>query len=155
MKKIGVAVLGVMFVFCSGNAAADMSWLDRYNNSNAREMCMQQSFDQKIDAVILEEIPSILDTCGIGGMFDFCSKLGIFGSVFGEFLGCGSGGRGGRRRSNFCDWGFDARSAKEAWRVYRKNVFAMQVTPSNTLDDKYSDQYALNDAKLKALGITL
>lgn len=128
------------------------AWLDRYRNSNARQMCVNDSFDQKIDAVILNEIPSILDKCGIGGLIDICSRLGRWGSVFGSALGCGGGGGSGGSGSRFCDWGFNAKSAKEAWRIYSRGNTNGGFTSSGKQPERQFDQNKVypNDSDIDA-----
>jgi hypothetical protein len=154
MKKFFVIALTVISVLFTANSQAD--WLESYKNSGSRDMCMSESFDQKVDNVLLEGIPSILDQCGIGGIFDFCGKLGAFGKIFGDLIGCGSGGNGGGGGSNFCDWGFDAKTAKNAWKIYNKaSIDNNNNERENILVEKYEDQYAMDAARLKALGITL
>lgn len=125
MKKLNfflaAALLSALFSqFTLASTLDSSEWLRNYKNSGARDMCMAESFDTNVDNILLEEIPSILEECGIGGIFDFCGLLGKFGDVLGPYIGCGGSGGGGNR-SLFCDWGFDAKSAKEAWRVYKRN----------------------------------
>lgn len=136
MKKVSAAALAIVFL---GTGLipnkVEANWLDNYRNSNSRDMCMGNAFDQKVDAVLLDEIPSILSECGIGGMLDLCGSLGFLGSFGSDFLGgmlgCnGSGGEGGSR-SRFCDWGFNSGSAKEAWRVIRRAGKTSLNTPNN------------------------
>lgn len=144
------------------------SFLERYRNSDQRDMCMSDSFDRKVDSVILDQIPSILDQCGIGGMIDICGLLGKFGVIFKSIIDCGGGGGGGRSR--FCDWGFDSRSAKEAWRIYRKSGAIDDLDPFGSTrrkdtgelyaneqssgDEQLSDEL-LAQARMKVLGLSV
>lgn len=120
------------------------SFLERYRNSQQRDMCMSDSFDRKVDSVIIDQIPSILDECGIGGMIDICGLLGKFGVIFKSVINCGGGGSGGGSR--FCDWGFDSKSAKEAWKIYRKSGALDDLKPFGYTGNKNSGELYANSA---------
>jgi hypothetical protein len=175
MKK---SIIGALTTFvliaptfdASSSILPSGGYLDRYRNSEQRDMCMTSSFDRKVDSIIINDIPSILDQCGIGGMIDVCGMLGRFSGVFGDMLGCGGGGGGGGGRSRFCDWGFNKDSAKEAWRIYRRAGRTGAVELINT-EQQYAsgdmnreelfdsnqeqDSYVLAQARYKVLGISV
>lgn len=159
-----VSLLCIFFGISSANA----NWLSGYTNSESRDMCTERSFTNKIDAILLDEIPSLLDECGIGGMFDFCGRLGAFRAILSSALGCDEDSSG--TRSRFCNWGFNKQSAKEAFRIYRRagedeeggngrNSNGRGASVGDQVLDVYADeeinQLALNDAKLKAFGLVI
>lgn len=115
----------------------------------------ERAQSERLERLLFDDVPSLMEDCGIGGLFNLCDMLGSFGGVVSDFLGnrCGGGG-GGRGNSLFCDWGFDLESARQAYRLFgyqsnddKKDSFITQRANSE-------NQSTLVARRLAVLGVT-
>lgn len=109
---------------------------------------------ERLDRLLFDKVPSLMEDCGIGGLFNLCDMLGSFGSVVGDFIGnrCGGGGGGGSN-SLFCDWGFDLESAKQAYRLLGRQSHSASDDALIAQNQANQTQSDLAGRRLAVLGI--
>ena len=145
MSKFINVLFILAIVFNASNVTAD--WFgNAQQKAKERAMCYS-NYEARVENILIDKVPSIMESCGIGSLYDFCGKLGKFGSLFGEALGCGGGGAGGG--SQFCDWGFNKESAKEAWKMYTGSIGAVSE------ESMYASNLDVQQTAAKVLGINL
>lgn len=107
-------------VLYTSSAQADLPNYE--NNNDVGQMCSSGSaYEERLDRLLFDKVPSLMEDCGIGGLFDICGMLGSVGSIVGPFIGqkCGQNGLSGG--SLFCGWTFNLESAKEAYWAFQAN----------------------------------
>jgi hypothetical protein len=94
----------------------------------------KDDYNKRIDNLLFDKVPSLMEDCGIGGLFDLC---GMLGSTLGGFVGanCGSSSGGSSGGASFCGFSFDLDSAKKAYNTFGR---------AETLGDE-NTEYASSD----------
>jgi hypothetical protein len=113
MRHTLVVVVSLILFFSPGAMSIAKADGDICTSSTAKD-----DYNKRIDNLLFDKVPSLMEDCGIGGLFDLC---GMLGSTLGGFVGanCGSGGSGGGSGgAAFCDFGFDLDSAKKAYDIF-------------------------------------
>lgn len=112
MRHILVVVVSLILFFSPGVMSVAKADGDICTSSTAKD-----DYSKRIDSLLFDKVPSLMEDCGIGGLFDLC---GMLGSTLGGFVGanCGSGSGGGSGGASFCGFGFDLDSAKKAYDTF-------------------------------------